>query len=387
MAIVVADHLSGAILASVGSAGLLKDTRAGHVDMTRAVRSPGSTLKPLIYGLAFEAGLAHPESMIEDRPTGFGAYAPQNFDGYHRGTVTVREALVQSLNIPAIVVLDAVGPAQLVARLKRAGVSVELPDLSAPGLAVGLGGVGVTLRDLVSVYAAVARGGTAVALRDGIGEPPSADTGAPVLSPTAAWYVTDILAGVPPPVNGSPGRIAYKTGTSYGYRDAWAIGFDGAHVVGVWVGRPDGTPVPGLSGIVTAAPILFEAFDRIGPRRSPLRGAPTDVIVATTAALPAPLRHFRDPDQPDQADRDQPEIAYPLDGVMVDLGLAGGDPSPLMIKVRNGALPFTFFANGVPIGRAPFARSETWRPDGPGFVTLSVVDAAGKSDRVTVFVE
>ena len=267
IAILVADEASGDILASVGSAGLFEEERDGHVDMTRAIRSPGSTLKPLIYGLAFEQGLAVPETLIEDRPTGFHGYTPSNFDGFHRGTVTVREALQQSLNVPAIVALNAVGPARLVARLKRAAVNAELPDQSAPGLAIGLGGVGVTLRDLVSLYAAIARGGTAVALTDGVGEPPDALSGAPVLSPTAAWYVSDILEGVPPPLNGSPGRVAYKTGTSYGYRDAWAIGFDGAHVVGVWVGRPDGTPVPGLSGFVSAAPVLFEAFDRIGAKR------------------------------------------------------------------------------------------------------------------------
>ena len=91
--------------------------------------------------------------------------------------------------------------------------------------------------------------------------------------PTAAWYVADILAGTPPPINGSPGAIAYKTGTSYGYRDAWAIGFDGKYVVGVWVGRPDGTPVPGLSGIVSAAPVLFETFDRMGPQAGALAPA------------------------------------------------------------------------------------------------------------------
>jgi penicillin-binding protein 1C len=387
VALVVADELSGAILASVGSAGLFDDARDGHVDMTRAERSPGSTLKPLIYGLAFEAGLAHPESLIEDRPTGFGAYAPQNFDGFHRGTVTVREALTQSLNVPAIIALNAVGPARLMARLKRAAVTAVMPDTSAPGLAIGLGGLGVTLRDLVALYAAIARGGAAVALRDGVDDLPPPQTGAPVLSPSAAWYVSDILSGTPPPINGSPGRVAYKTGTSYGYRDAWAIGFDGSHVVGVWVGRPDGTPVSGLSGVVTAAPILFEAFDRVGPKRTPLKARPADTIVASTSTLPPPLRHFRGPGEATIIDRDMPEIAYPQDGVMVDLGIKEGDPSPLVIKIRNGAPPFTFFANGAPIARVPFARSESWQPDGPGFVTLSVVDAAGKSDRVTVFVE
>ena len=388
VAIVVADEMSGAILASVGSAGLFEDARNGHVDMTRALRSPGSTLKPLIYGLAFEQGLAHPESEIEDRPTGFGNYEPQNFDGVHRGTVTIREALTESLNTPAVIALNAVGPANLMARLKRAAVNAVLPDASAPGLAIGLGGLGVTLRDLVGLYAAIARGGTAVALKDGIDDAPEATTGAPVLSPAAAWYVGDILKDEPPPINGSPGRVAYKTGTSYGYRDAWAIGFDGAHVIGVWIGRPDGTPVAGLSGVVSAAPILFDAFDRLGPKRTPLRPRPPDTIVAAnTAALPPPLRHFRDPVQPTVIDRDTPEIAYPQDGVLVDLGIKDGDPSPLVIKVRNGAPPFTYFVNGAPIARAPFARSETWQPDGPGFVTLSVVDKDGRSDRVTVFVE
>jgi penicillin-binding protein 1C len=391
VAIVVADHRTGEVLASVGSAGLFEDQRAGHIDMTRALRSPGSTLKPLIYGLAFEDGLAHPESLIDDRPTGFGAYAPQNFDGFHRGTVTMREALTQSLNVPAVMVLDAVGPARLIARMKRAAIAPVLPDQSAPGLAIGLGGIGITLRDLVQLYAAIARGGEAVSLRDGTdgaASPGSAGVGAPVLTPTAAWYVADILAGVVPPVNGSPGQIAFKTGTSYGYRDAWAIGFDGADVIGVWIGRPDGTPVPGLAGIVSAAPVLFEAFNRLGQTRAALKRPPAGVLIAhATAELPRPLQHFRGRGEAAAAEPDDPQIAYPLDGVEVDLGIKDGDPMPLTIKIRNGEPPFTFFANGVPIGRTPFDRSKTWQPDGPGFVTLSVVDRSGRSDRVTVFVE
>ena len=385
VAIVAADIGSGEILASVGSAGLFATQSAGFVDMTRAIRSPGSTLKPLIYGLAFELGLAHPESLIEDRPTAFGAYVPVNFDGFSRGTVTIHDALTESLNIPAVVVLDAVGPARLVSRLRRAHADPRLPVDTAPSLAVGLGGVGITLRDLVSVYASIGNGGKPVRLYDGIGPAPEPAIAAPVLDPVAAWYVSDILADVPPPLNGSPGRIAYKTGTSYGYRDGWAIGFDGRTVIGVWVGRPDGAPVPGLAGITGAAPILFEAFDRLGNRKAPLPRAPQGVLFASNSELPAPLRRFRHPDADMVARVAAPEIAFPADGVDVDLGLAGGDGAPLMVKVRNGVPPFIFFANGAPFGRPEFARQSLWAPDGPGFATLSVVDAEGRADTVTVF--
>lgn len=386
VAIVVADMTTGDILASVGSAGLFNEQSDGYVDMTKAVRSPGSTLKPLIYGLGFELGLCHPESLIEDRPTAFGAWVPVNFDGSSRGTVTVRQALTESLNIPAVVVLDAVGTARLIARMRRAHANPLLPDETAPGLAVGLGGVGVTLRDLVSIYAAIGRGGTPVDLRDGTTiTTPGTDVAAPVLDPIAAWYVSDVLADVPPPLNGSPGRIAYKTGTSYGYRDAWAVGFDGETVIGVWVGRPDGAPVPGIAGVDTAAPILFEVFDRLGTPAVPLPSAPPGTLIAGTTDLPLPLQRFRHPDS-DMTRRDSaPEIAFPADGVDVDLGLAQGDTAPLIMKIRNGVPPFTFFANGAPFGRSAFARQETWDSDGPGFVTLSVVDAEGRSDQVTVF--
>ena len=250
IAIVVADHASGEILASVGSAAFTGDQRQGFVDMTQALRSPGSTLKPLVYGLAFDEGLAHPETLIEDRPTRFGSYAPQNFDRQYRGTVRVREALQMSLNIPVVALTEALGPARLLAALDRARVGYAIP-LDDPGLAISLGGIGVTLQDMVQLYAALARGGTALPLRwrmEGESTP-----GARVLSESAAWQVGDILAGLPPPPGAPENRLAYKTGTSYGHRDAWAIGYDGAHVVGVWVGRADGTPVPGLSGISAAA--------------------------------------------------------------------------------------------------------------------------------------
>ena len=336
--------------------------------MTEAVRSPGSTLKPLIYGLAFELGLAHPESLIEDRPTAFGGYVPVNFDGFNRGTVTIREALTESLNIPAVVVLDAVGPARLVARLKRADANPKLPDDTAPGLAVGLGGVGITLRDLVSVYAAIARGGTPVrsrrrrrpTLRRTPATPRRCSSRSPPgTSPTSSPTCRRRC-------NGSPGRIAYKTGTSYGYRDAWAIGFDGKTVIGVWVGRPDGTPVPGLSGIGAAAPILFESFDRLGDRTAPLprRAARRALRLQRRTAdaappLPPPRR---------QTGRARRRARDRLPGRWRRRRSRhrGRRPVAAHVKVRNGVPPFTFFANGAPFGRTAFARQNSWTPGRPG---------------------
>lgn len=390
VAVLVADHGTGEVLASVGSAGLFDERRDGYIDMTRALRSPGSTLKPLIYGLAFETGIAHPESLIEDRPTGFGGYVPSNFDRDYQGTVTVRRALQLSLNVPAVKLLDAVGPARLVSRLRRAGASPALPDLSPPGLAIGLGGVGVSLRDLVQVYAAIARGGVPVALSETLrSDPPGgaeARLGARVLDERAAWSVASVLAGSPPPANVAPGSLAFKTGTSYGYRDAWAVGFDGRHVAGVWVGRPDGAPVPGLAGVKAAAPILVDAFARLGPR-IPLGPAPPGVLLAGNAELPPPLRRVDARTSGGAGASGGPDIAYPPDGAHIDLGLGTGRGAELALKVRSGTPPFTWFANGAPIGREPFSQTARWSPDGPGFVTLSVVDGRGAAARVAVFLE
>jgi penicillin-binding protein 1C len=376
IAIVVADHASGEILASVGSAGLVDDRRQGFVDMTTALRSPGSTLKPLVYALAFDEGLAHPETMIDDRPVTFGTYAPQNFDKLFRGEIRVREALQQSLNIPVVLLTDAMGPARLLSAMGKAGMAYDLPG-GQPGLAVSLGGVGVTLQDMVQLYAALARGGVALPLTwRTTGDRPE---GQRLVSAVAAWQVGDILAGLAPPPGAPQNRLAYKTGTSYGHRDAWAIGFDGRHVIGVWMGRPDGTPVPGAFGADLAAPVLFQAFNRLKPQLDPQPPAPPATLLVANADLPQPLQRFRSRTAAFDAAPDAPAVAFPPDGAEVELLPAG-----LMVRVRGGTAPFTWLVDGAPLMVATRDRESILTLPGTGFVTLSVIDAAGRSARATV---
>ena len=198
--IIVVDNESGDVLARVGSADYFDERRAGQVDMTRAVRSPGSTLKPFIYGLAFEDGFVHPDSLIDDRPVRFGSYAPENFDMTFQGTVPVRKALQLSLNVPAIVLLDRVGASRLSSRLRQAGGNLVLPKDEAPGLAMGLGGVGVTLQDLAQLYAGLPRLGTTKPLREIMTD---RDDREPLrlMDQVAAWQVGNVLMGTPPPEN------------------------------------------------------------------------------------------------------------------------------------------------------------------------------------------
>ncbi|MER8733189.1 penicillin-binding protein 1C [Mesorhizobium sp. M0601] len=390
VAMVLADARTGDILGEVGSADFFDASRSGWIDMTKVVRSPGSTLKPFIYGLAFEQGLVAQEMLIEDSPADFSGYRPKNFDMGYQGDVSIRQALQLSLNVPAIRVLDAVGPARLMARFRQADVTPILPVNEAPGLAIGLGGVGVTLRDLVQLYAGLANGGKAHTLHDGT-EPANAERSTTtILDGQATWQITDILSGVKPPQGAAQRGIAYKTGTSYGYRDAWSVGFDGRYVLGVWVGRPDAGAVPGLSGYVSAAPILFEGFVRSGLAAVPLPSQPSGVRRPKREELPVTLTRFgagtdglvqATPSEP------APTIIFPPDGARVDLGTSSADASPLVLKLQGGRAPFRWLANGKPLVGIDRRRTTTWQPDGAGYSTLTVIDAAGRAASVKVFVE
>ncbi|SIO15167.1 penicillin-binding protein 1C [Vannielia litorea] len=376
VAIVVADHQTGEILASIGSAGYLDDTRAGWVDMTRAFRSPGSALKPLVYGLAFDQGLAHPETLIEDRPMAFGSYAPQNFDNHYRGTIRISEALRQSLNIPVVQLTEALTPERLLAHMRRAGMEPKLPQ-GRPGLAVALGGLGVTLNDLTQLYAALARGGESIALS--AAQSPRHPAPRRVLSPEAAWQVTHILAQLPPPPRASHGPMAWKTGTSYGHRDAWALGYDARHVVGVWIGRADGTPVPGAFGAGIAGPLLFASFDRLKHQREAFAPPPPSVLLVSNPELPQPLRNFASRSAAlSTTAPDAPKLAYPPDGAELETGGA------LVVKLRDGRPPFTLLANGAPLATGLRDREAQFDWAAPGFLQLTVIDAEGRAARASI---
>lgn len=380
VAILVANHHTGEIVASVGSAGFdAAAGRHGFIDMTQAKRSPGSTLKPLVYGLSFDRGLAHPETLIMDRPVRFGTYAPRNFDGGFRGELRVREALEQSLNIPVVLLTEELGPAHLMAAMRRAGMAPKVPGGTA-GLAVALGGVGVSLQELVTLYAMIAQGGEARNLHwhtDAKTLPSQR-----VISRSAAWHLGHILSGIAPPNGASNAGLAYKTGTSYGHRDTWAIGFDGTHVAGVWIGRPDGTPVPGAFGAEVAAPVLFDVFQKIKPQLDPLPPPPPETLIVGNGQLPDPLKKFRGRDAVFDRPQDALELAFPPEGARLASVSEG-----VTVKVKNAVYPLTFLANGRPVLTNARASDVVLPMDGKGSATVTVIDAKGRSDRVRFWVD
>ena len=326
------------------------EARAGALDLTRAVRSPGSALKPFLYALAFQDGVARPDSPLSDLPRHFGSYAPENYLRGHAGTVSAADALRRSLNLPAVALLDQVGPLRFAELLRAGGAKPRIPGNGDAALPLALGGAGLTMREMVGLYAglASANGSGPLMLLPGAARPAAPQT-------EAQRLVADILTQ-PFPDGGPPG-IGWKTGTSWGGRDAWAFGFDTRHVVGVWVGRPDGTPVPGATGRGLALPLVSQVFSLLpaAPREA---AAPVRMAAATNETS---LRLLFPP----------PESVLSGDG-------------PIMLRAMGGRRPLTFLVDGAPVPGRPASREAGWQPGGPGFYTITVLDADGTAARAPV---
>lgn len=288
-AILVVEEETMAVRAYLGSVDINDAKRFGHVDMISALRSPGSTLKPFLYGMALDEGLIHSESLLQDVPRRYGDYRPGNFSMGFSGAVPASTALSSSLNLPAVQLLEAYGPKRFTAQMRIGGVPLALPALAEPNLALILGGAGSRLEDLVSGYSAFARDGRSAAIRL---QPDDTLKERPLLSPGSAWIVRRILSGQARPDRDPRAELvqrpvlAWKTGTSYGFRDAWALGVGPRYLIGVWIGRPDGTPVPGQFGLASAAPLMLQVHDVLTNRDSqrgisaPVRPVPANVGVA-----------------------------------------------------------------------------------------------------------
>jgi penicillin-binding protein 1C len=403
------------VVAYVGSAHPFSEAKNGYVDMIQAVRSPGSTLKPLIYALAFEENLIHPETLIDDVSTNFNGYSPANFREVFHGEVTIREALQQSLNIPVVHLLDRIGPGRFVDWLRQYNVFLHLPSKEGiPSLPIALGGVGIRLYDLAALYCSLANEGRFAPLTLVPSNKPLTTT--PLVQPAASWYVTHILEDAPAPSGivdwfvADKVPVAFKTGTSYGARDALCIGYTTgvkSYTAGVWTGRADGSPSPNQLGRKTAAPILLKIFNTILQSHSPQRGfsdrgPPPGVLAISGTQLPEVLRRFRMTNQTPSLKsiaRSQQasglfRIVSPQTGTIYTLQTKVTSPQsyvPIPLKIQAGSSPFFFLVNGQPTkikilqdDSRTNHRFALWYPTKIGFFELTLIDGEGHSDTVTI---
>lgn len=376
-AVLVVEHGTGLARVWAGSGDYFATDFPGQVDMVAAIRSPGSLLKPFIYGLAFDRGLAHPNTLVIDAPDSSRAYWPRNFDQAYRGEMTVGEALRQSRNVPAVRLLERVQVEALTDLFTTAGVDARIPGRGRPGLAIGLGGVGMGMLDLAAMYGAIGQAGVSHRPRAVPGEDRSPGTA--LLTEESAWYLARILVDTPRPTGRWPDArpVAIKTGTSFGYRDAWAVGVDASHTVVVWVGRPDGGYTAGLTGQTAAVPLLLDLFEPLPLSRADWPGSPpASALIVRSDALPESLRTLAPPTQAPMTGTPGPRFVFPAE--RAELAWNRSDPT-VLLDVRGGQQPLHWLIDGQPIDLETQGRHYQWLPDAPGTYRVTAIDARGRS--------
>ncbi|MFT9409014.1 penicillin-binding protein 1C [Acetobacter fabarum] len=370
-AALIVDH-ERQIVAWVG--GAEHKAPGNAIDAVLAPRSPGSTLKPFVYGMAFENGWMTPHTHVRDSRLAIGGYAPKDFDHTFRGETTVSEALQLSLNVPAIQALERVGPSRFMDRLSACGVRLRLPEnpdgtQSAPSLAIVLGGAGISLHDLTMLYAALDHNGHVAPLRR---EPTDLKSTAPapetiLLSSRANADIRTILRGTAPPADvASWEGVAFKTGTSYGNRDGWAMASTPQATVGVWAGRPDGTASPGLTGRDTAGPVLAALLS--------LLSSPPHTSAPPASAQPHRAVAVLSPALRSLQQRQAPQIIFPRNHSEIESSSSEGTMLPVGLEGSGGHPPYHWYINGIPLDVPPGAQP-SWTPDAPGFAHITLADA------------
>lgn len=386
IAILVVDIPTRAVRAAVGSAS--RDIAGGWLDLTAQARSPGSALKPFIYAMAFDDGEASASTRISDLPKRFASYQPDNFDRTFRGDVRVSDALQHSLNVPAVLALDRVGPERFAATLALAGAPPRIYGGADTefGLALALGGAGLTARELAILYAALGDGGRAKSLVWTADEEAEnrARKGYRMMEAESASEILDILRRAPTPEGRMPGRltadapqVAFKTGTSYGFRDAWAAGVSGDHAIVVWVGRADGAPRPGETGRTAALPILFEVADRAAYHLGGDGDARARLMPERQHEADGALQSF------DHSVAEAPHILFPPKNAELWSGEINGAPSRPFVLAGRGVGKLRWFIDGEP-SEIDDAGLPIWQPERAGFYAVSAVDDEGRTSEVRV---
>lgn len=359
----------------------------GWIDLTDRARSPGSTLKPFIYGMAFDDGVATPSTQIADLPKRFDTYQPENFDRSFRGDVKISDALAHSLNVPAVLTLDRVGPERFAAQLGFVGVEPRVRGMAKreAGLALALGGVGMTGEELVMLYAGLGDGGRVKPLAWTVAEEvlALAEPGARIMSAESAKQILQILRSAPSPAGRVPGAltqeapdIAFKTGTSYGFRDAWAAGVAGDYAIVVWVGRADGAPRPGQTGRSAALPILFEIADRTQAALGQSGRSDARVMAREVETARGALVTFGDDEAP-------PEILFPPDAAELWAGPDRAGQERRFVLAGRSREKLSWYVDGEPSG-VDAAGAPVFTPQRNGFYTVMAVDDSGRSSKVRV---